>query len=244
MKEATPSIQSPFEKLDTSYNLLYKIGAIAAIVVVIVIPVQSFIYIAFPPPKTVLDFFTLFQQNPIKGLLDLDLLLIIMNLLMVLTYTAVCAALMRINKSLAILSLILSTIAIILVVVSREATFSMLFLSNQYAVAVSELQRNSLLTIGQTMLTIYNGSSFNISYVLAAFPMLIVSFLMYKSRLFTKATGVVGIIAALFMFVPPTVGMFGLIMSMLSLIPTIIWLIMVAKRLLQFTRYSAALKGN
>ena len=56
---------------------LYKIGGIMALIIVLLIPVQMFIFIAWPPPDNVLDFFNLFHKNPLLGLLSLDLLYIV-----------------------------------------------------------------------------------------------------------------------------------------------------------------------
>jgi uncharacterized membrane protein YjgN (DUF898 family) len=73
--------------------------------------------------------------------LDLDLLLIIDNLLLILVYLALYVALKQINKSLITIALTFGLVGIVIHLVSREATFSMLVLSNQYANATAEAQR-------------------------------------------------------------------------------------------------------
>lgn len=221
------------ESLDSNWNHLYKIGGIAALIMAAIIPIQSFIFVAFPPPKTVIDFFNLFQRNPILGLLDLDLLLIIENLLLILVFLSLYAALKKINKSLMTVALAFGIVGIVLLLVSREATFSMLTLSNQYANASSEAQRIMYVTIGQTMLTTYNGGVFDTSYVIGAIPLLLIPFVMFKSNDFRKSTAIIIGISGFLMLVPPTVGMTGLLLSFLSLIPTLIWLIIVALKLFQ-----------
>lgn len=221
------------ESLDSNWNHLYKIGGIAALIMAAIIPIQSFIFVVFPPPKTVIDFFNLFQRNPILGLLDLDLLLIIENLLLILVFLSLYAALKKINKSLMTVALAFGIVGIVLLLVSREATFSMLTLSNQYANASSEAQRIMYVTIGQTMLTTYNGGVFDTSYVIGAIPLLLIPLVMFKSNDFRKSTAIIIGISGFLMLVPPTVGMTGLLLSFLSLIPTLIWLIIVALKLFQ-----------
>lgn len=221
------------ESLDSNWNSLYKIGGITALIMAAIILIQSFIFIAFPPPKTVIDFFSLFQRNPILGLLDLDLLLIIENLLLILVFLSLYAALKKINKSLMTVALTFGIVGIALLLVSREATFSMLTLSNQYANASSEAQRVMCITIGQTMLTTYNGGVFDVSYVIGAIPLLLIPFAMFKSNDFRKSTAIIIGISGFLILVPPTVGMIGLLLSFLSLIPTLIWLIIVALKLFQ-----------
>jgi hypothetical protein len=56
---------------------------------------------------------------------------------------------------------------------------------------------------------------------------------MLQSNVFSKATAYVGIVMGVLMLVPPTVGTIGLLLSLISLIPTLIWLIPIARRLFQ-----------
>lgn len=216
---------------DSPWNWLYKVGGIAALIIVVLIPIQSFIFIAYPPPSTVIDFFTLFHNNKILGLLDLDLLLTVNNVLLILIYLALYTALRRANESLTAIALTIGLVGIVLYLVSREATFSMLSLSEQYAVATTETQRSMFLAAGQTMLTIYNGTAFDLSYVLGGVFILIISAVMLHRNTFSKATANVGILMGILMLVPPTVGPIGLLLSLISLVPTFIWLILIARRL-------------
>jgi hypothetical protein len=55
------------------WKSLYKVGGVAAFIIVVLIPIQSFIFVAYPPPTTVIGYFTLFQNHWFLGLLDLDL---------------------------------------------------------------------------------------------------------------------------------------------------------------------------
>ena len=222
--------------VDSHWSLLYKAGGAAALIIAVLIPIQSFIFIAYPPPSTVVDYFTLFQHNKILGLLDLDLLLTVNNVLLVLIYLALCTALKRVNKSLTTIALTIGLVGIVLYLVSREATFSMLSLSEQYAVATTEGQKLMFLTAGQTMLTIYNGTSFDLSYVLGGVFILIISAVMFRSNIFNKATANVGILMGVLMLVPPTVGTIGLLLSLISLVPTFIWLILIARKLFQLSK--------
>ena len=114
---------------------------------------------------------------------------------------------------------------------SREATFGMLSLSNQYAVASTDTERAMLLAAGQALLTIYNGTAFDLSYIFGGIVILILSVVMLQSNVFSKATAYVGIVMGVLMLVPPTVGTIGLLLSLVSLIPTLIWLIPIARRL-------------
>ncbi|OHD53604.1 MAG: hypothetical protein A2Y33_06695 [Spirochaetes bacterium GWF1_51_8] len=214
---------------DPQWKPLFKLAGICALIMVGMIPVQAAVYIISPPPETVLGYFSLFQQNWVLGLLDLDILLTIDNLLIVPIYLALFVTLKRTNISLALLGLVFGLIGLCLYFVSREATFTMWLLSGQYAAAATEVQKTALVGAGQTLLAIYNGSSFDLSYVLGGTVLVLFSAAMLKSGLFGKAAAVVGLVMGMMMLVPPTVGQVGMIISMISLIPTMVWLIMIGR---------------
>ncbi len=225
-----------YAEKSSSWKGLYRAGGIAALIVVVLIPLQSLLFIAFPPPSTALDYFTLFQQNKLLGLLDLDLLLTVDNLLMILLYLALYVALRRANEAGMLVVLTLALVGTILYLVSREATFSMLSLSNQFATATTEAQRAPLLAAGQTLLTVYNGTAFDLSYVLGGVVLLLLSAVMLRSDVFSKATAYVGLVMGALMLIPPTLGPAALVISLLSLLPTLVWLLLVALRLLRLGR--------
>lgn len=221
------------ETTNSDWKDLYRVGAVAALLMFVLTLVQSFIFITNPPPSTVNDYFTLFQENKILGLLDLDLLLIVINVLLILIYLALYIALRRFNQSYTAIALTLGLVGTALFFASREATFGMLSLSNQYNAATTDAQRATLLAAGQALLTIYNGTAFDLSYILGGVVILIFSIVMLQSTVFSKATAYVGIVMGVLMLVPPTVGTIGLLLSLISLIPTLIWLIPIARKLFQ-----------
>jgi len=87
------------ETADSAWKSLYRVGGAAALIIVVFIPIQFIVFVAWPPPSTVIGWFTLFQNNRLLGLLDLDLLLIVDNALMALMFLALYAALRRANQS-------------------------------------------------------------------------------------------------------------------------------------------------
>jgi hypothetical protein len=221
------------EPSTSDWKSLYRVGGVAALLMFVLTLVQSFIFITNPPPDTVIDYFTLFQTSKFLGLLDLDLLLIVINFLLIFIYLALYIALYRFNKSYSVIALTLGLVGTTLFFASREATFGMLSLSNQYITATTDVQKTMLLTAGQSLLTTYNGTAFDLSYILGGVVILIFSIVMLQSNIFSKATAYVGIVMGVLMLVPPTVGTIGLLLSLLSLIPTLIWLIPIARRLFQ-----------
>lgn len=201
-----------------------------------IIPFQVAIFFISPPPTTVIQYFELFQKNVFLGLLDLDLSLTVDNLLFIMVYVGLYFLLKKSNRILVTLGLVFSIISVTLYVMSREALFSMLNLSNQYSLATSETERTTLETIGQTMLTIYNGTCFNVSYFLGGVTIILFSIAMLKSYIFTKLTGWLGLIMGILMLVPPTFGKLGFVLSFLSIIPLMPWLIIISIRFFKLGR--------
>ena len=217
------------------YGTLYRIAAFCAIAVACLIPIQAAIFILFPPPQTVAEYFTLFQSNRFLGLLDLDLLLTLDNIVMIPFYFALYFSLKKYNASLSMLGLAFGLVSVTLYIISREATFSMMALSDQFAAAQSEVLKSALLASGQTFLTMFNGSTFDVSYVMGAAALSMLSIVIVKNRVFSKATAIVAVFAAVLMFIPPTIGPVGIVISLLSLIPTLLWLALMAKHFLKMT---------
>ncbi len=215
---------------------LYRTAMVGAIVVLCLMPVQAAIFLISPPPSDVLDYFALFQQNPILGLLDLDLLLTLDYLAMIPLYLALAVICRKNSPTAAILALVTGLFSLGLFLVTREATFSMWMLANQYASTTDPIRGAALIASGQTLLTSYNGGTFALSYLLGAVSTLLYSTTMARYRIFGRAVGVVGIITGITMLVPANAGLVGITMAMLSLIPTAIWLILLTRDLYRISR--------
>ena len=222
--------------IDSRWKTLFQVAAFAAVYMIILIPIQGIVFIVSPPPNTVHGFFELFQQSIFIGLINLDLLLTIDYILVLFIYLVIFIVLSRKEKSLSLIATILGCLSITLYIVSREATFSMIALSDEYFSATTDVERAAILAAGKTLLAIYNGSSFSISYILGGFTMLLFSIAMLRDELFEKIIPITGLIMGVLMFVPPTVGEIGIWISMVSLIPTLMWMILMSRWLLRTAR--------
>ena len=86
---------------------------------------------------------------------------------------------------------------------ASTAAFEMLSLSNQYAFATTDAERSVLLAAGQVMLAIWQGTAFNVSYIIALLPFN--RFGYHGAQLNLQQSYChLGILASLLMFVPPT----------------------------------------
>lgn len=82
----------------------------------------------------------------------------------------------------------------------------------------------------------YTGTAFNTYYVLSTICLLLFAYAIMKSPVFKKSVGMWGLVSGFFMIIPSSAGMLGLIFSLLSLIP---WIIFVALLALKFKSIAA-----
>ena len=227
--------ESQAKSADLSWKNLYTVAAVAAIIIVFFTVIQVIVFIINPPPGTVEGWFTVFQNNKLIGLVDMDLLLVADNVLAIPIFLAFYFTLKRAAKSAMVLAVILGLAGAITYFASNTA-FQMLSLSNQYAAATTDAQRSMLLASGQSMLAIYEGTAFYVGNFIGATALLIVSIVMLRNNVFGKATAYVGIIANLLgfgLFIPNTVG---ITLSIISVLFLAIWWILIARRLLHLGR--------
>jgi len=235
------------KNINANWNLIYKLGGIAAIGAVLVGIIE--IAITFSPggnapQESVHEWFLLFQQNPFMGLRNLGLLNIFLNTLAIFTYLALYGVHRQTrNQPLAALAVIVSFIGIG-VFFSTNRAFAMLDLSQQYAAATGEAQRAALIAAGQAMLSV--GASHSpgtfLAFFLAESAGVLISVVMLQSNVFGRLAAYAGIfgfsILLLFEFI--TSFFSGLvsatmILSMLGGLLSMAWYILIARRLLQLS---------
>lgn len=216
---------------DSDWNWLYKIAGAVAVLSAVFLPLQIIVFFISPPPSTVLGWFTLFQNNRLFGLLDMDLLMIVDNALLIPIVLALQVALRRESESVMAIATTIWLVAIATYFASNPA-INLLSLSDQYATAATEAQRAMFLAAGQAMLTMWTGTAFQIFYILGSLAPILVSVVMLRSNLFGKVIAYMGILAnviALGIYVP-TIGVYIAIFSVLFLE---VWYILIGRRLLQ-----------
>jgi hypothetical protein len=185
------------EIADSAYNNLYRLGAVAAFFVV-ALTLGEVVGLAFyPQPSTVKDWFTLFQEDRIIGLLDFWGLEVPMYAMFTFVFLAFYVVLRKANKSLMAIAITFALLGTGIFFATNNP-FSMLSLSNQYAAATSDVDRSTFLAAGQAILTNTNQRAvggFNMGLFLVSVAGLIVSWVMLQSKSFSKTTAYWGILA-------------------------------------------------
>lgn len=215
---------------------LYKIGGAAALFAVAIIPIQLAVFIVRGQPESALGWFTLFQSNEPAGLLAFEFLFVINGVLGIATTLALYVVLRQTNESLLAIALVLGLIEAMAFIVARPA-LEMLYLSNQYAAATTDVLRATLLAAGEAMLATFKGTAFHVGNNFFSIYFLIAPIAMLQSNIFGRVTAYVGILAAILnwgLYVPEI----ALLLSALSVLPLAIWNILIARRLFQLGRAS------
>jgi hypothetical protein len=200
------------EIADSGWKTLYRMGAVAALVAVIVfrrnfsaelMQFRGFGIIRGVPttsPSSAIDWFTLLQQNRFVGLCLLNVVDLVNYALVGLIFLALYGALRRASKSAMLIATASGLIGIAVYFASNQA-FAMFSLSEQYAAATSDAQRSMLLAAGEALLAINNpgavcqGTGIYASFFLVILAGLIISVVMLRSSIFGKATAIAGIVA-------------------------------------------------
>ena len=218
----------------TGWRLLFRVAAIGALLTAILIPLQVVAFIVWGLPQGgVLEWFQLFEDNPVVALISYDLVMLIEEVLLVPIIIALFVVLRRSSRSLAAMATGLWLVSVALFIASNTA-FDMLALSSGYAEASTATERAAYLAAGQAALTSYMeyGTAFVVGYVLASVAGILVGVAMLRSSAFPAIAGWVAIIANLLglaLFVPGI----GVWLSIGSVLLLIVWYAVVGWRLLR-----------
>ena len=176
---------------DPRWRGLFLAGAVGAALTAACIPLQVLLFIAWPPPasRDVADWFGLFNGNPVRGLLSMDLVMMVEQVLLVPMVIALWVLLRRGNESLMTLAAPLWLAGGFLFIGSNTA-FEMLSLARGYAAATTEAARAGYLAAGQGMLASYldMGTGFVLGYVISSVGGLLAAVAMLRTAGW-RATG-------------------------------------------------------
>jgi hypothetical protein len=232
---------------------LYRAGGVACLVMIAAMVVGSITFVLSPPPTgDVTEWFALFQRSGLLGMMDMDLVMLVGYLALIPLVIALYVLMRR--RSEAVMAIAAGSAGVAIAThFASSRVFEMLALSRQYAVAATEAQRAALLAAGQSMLTTYLGSfggpavlggwnfqgtAFNVSYVLWSVAGIAISAVMVRGGEFGKVAGWIGIVgfaAAFGLFLPVV----GVTLSLVSLALQLIWFVLVARGLFRAARQEA-----
>jgi hypothetical protein len=199
---------------------LYLVGFIAVIlteVILVVSIVANFVWPYAPGIKSTEEIFQLLQDNVLEGLLSLDLLLLLGNVLGVFLMIALFVALKPISKSWTLLAFVIGIVALVLIIPARPIP-ELFRLSGAWSDAPDEYLKMQYLIAGESLLAMFNGIAWMANTFLGGLSLMIFSILMLKHPAFGKLTAWLGIVSNILvcLFFVPVLGLYFLLLSVLG----------------------------
>jgi hypothetical protein len=218
---------------------LYRIAAVAALITAVFIPIQIMVFLVWPPPLEggATDWFALLETNRLAGLIDLDLLLVADNVLLIAILLALYFALRETLEWVMLIAAALGFASVILYLATNPA-IQMAALSDRYAGAATDAQRDAAAAAGDAMLALWQGTAFEVAYLCGSVAGILIGVVMLQSRLFGRLTGWLAIAAnglGLGLYVPGV----GVYISVFSVLFLEVWYVLIALRLLRLGRGNA-----
>jgi len=194
-----------------------------------------------PPPEDIKECFTLLNEDKLLGLLRLDILTVFAMPLYYLLFYSMYLTLKDTDIELSTISTILIFVGLTLFL-SCASQFSILNLSEKYALAVDGTEKSQLLAAGEALFAsdIWHGTSAFIGGLLLQTGGLLFSVTMLKSNVFSRITAYTGIfifgldlIHILIIFFHPLISN---ILMVIAGTFYLLWFLLVGFRLFQLSR--------
>ena len=244
------NIENPMrENAESNWKWLYKFGGAAALIFVLLVLLDIVGSIlgpeaAEPGSLSVINWFVLFQSDPLHAFQNLGFLNIVEQTLLILVFFALYAAHRKVNKSQAALAMIFQFIGVA-IYMANNAAIPMFVLSEKYTAATTDAQRSLFLSAGQAILV--RGEDFTpgafMGFLFLGIAGIVISFVMLRSGIFGKAASYSGILSTVILFIFTIWATFfpasynvALIFAMFGGLLSLAWLILIARKLFQLAR--------
>jgi hypothetical protein len=181
---------------DSSQKTIFWIGGSVCMILIVYSLITLLIMsIIGVPPETSEQIFSMLQANRFHGLLRLDILTVFIFPLYYLLFYSLYIALNKTDHALVTISTIFAFAGVTLLL-ATPSVFSYLYLSDKFAIATSEFQKNQLLTAGESILAsdIWHGTGARIGGLLLQFGALLISIVMLKTNVFSRLTALTGVL--------------------------------------------------
>lgn len=223
---------------------LYRLGGVTALLVVLTALFEigiTFLPGGYTTTETVIDWFTLLQNNWFLGLRNLGLLNIVMTALGLPALFALYTAHRQVNHTFVALAVTVCFIGVAVFYATNRA-FPMLDLSIRYSAATTETERGLLEAAGQGLLSVgqsHTPGTF-LGFFLSEIGGILLSLVMLRGGVFSRAAayagiggfGLLSVFEILSSFVP-SLHDAALSIAMGGGLANMAWYILIARRLFQ-----------
>jgi hypothetical protein len=230
----------PIETENIHWKGFYKISGITTVVMMMLFLFDTICWIAVGPyPDSAEGWFLLLQEDQAAGLLLLSFPTFFGTVLYYLTFLSLYKILRQVNAAYSTLAAILAFVGLAILLVTHPG-YPVIHLFEQYILAPAEEQRTLFLAAGEARITAAVTGA-NIGGWLAEGALVIFSFLMLGSSVFSRGIAYLGIfghgldlirITMNLAFLPEGIGAVLLVIGGL---PQLIWLILISRKFFQIS---------
>jgi hypothetical protein len=178
----------------SEYNLLYKLGAMSAIIAGMILLFEILFIRLNYYPASVEQWYDMFNRSRILGLFYLNAMDIISVLLLGVMFAALCTRLKDDGKTAVRLSLPFAFLGIALFIIPRTIMLSFVSLSGEYA-AAGQTSKDVMLAAGKILSSLAMPTMQTTGFFIIALVSYMLSMTMINSYSMPKAAGFVGIMA-------------------------------------------------
>ena len=196
MSTATLSPSAFSENTFPNWSKLYKTSATSALLQLAVVLVYFAVIATLGgKPDTIEEYFVIMQTDRLVGFLRGD----IFNLMIVALYLGLFPGFYLALRHMAPIGATFSSLLILIAVIlclASNSDFSMLHLSNQYALAMTNAQRSQIIAAGEAILAanMWNSTGAYISGLFLQGSGVFISVIMLRSKGFSKVTAIAGML--------------------------------------------------
>ena len=186
--------------VESRWRDLYRIGGVSSLLLAGLVAFAVIAYFIWPYTPGFASTETIFvtlNTDRLGALFSLDVMMLVTAPIDILLFIALYVALKRVNESYTLIALVLGLMAIALLIPTKPLA-ELVFLSEQYAAATTEVARSQYLVAGEALLTLASGTAWIIFSLFSNISFLLSSLLMLRSTDFGKATAYIGIVNSIF----------------------------------------------
>ncbi|MEI2774912.1 MAG: hypothetical protein V9G19_02860 [Tetrasphaera sp.] len=187
---------------------LLRLAAWAAFCSVGLLVVQVVVMAVWPPVHTVPDVLALMQRSPVLGLVSLDVLLLVNNILVLLVYLGLAVVLWPTFRSGVVVAVVLGIVQIAAYCASNPGV-ELLMMARADARTTDPSLQSAYRAAGEALLSSWKGTAFLVYYFLGAVVLLLLAALIRRSPVFSSATFWWALAAGVLMVVPSTSAWWG-----------------------------------
>ncbi len=181
----------------SEYNLLYKLGGLAAAIAALLFLFQLIFMKWSTYPSNIGEWYELFGRSRTLGIFYLNLFDIITMILLGVMFVALCVRLSRENKSISELSKPFAFLGIAMFVIPRTLMMSVITLSAEYWNAANAASQNLLYAAGKAISIVIVPTMQTTGFFIIAIAAFLLSTVIIISNRMPKIGGFIGIMAFL-----------------------------------------------